>query len=62
MFRNNVPDPLLSGPELPPFKFEMDKSQGRVDGGSFGKEATVTQLPIVLIRITGLALRRITRC
>src|SRR4249919_57809 len=45
-FKNNVPDPLLSGKELPTFKFELEKSQGRVDGGSFGKEATVEQLPI----------------
>ncbi len=45
-FKNNVPDPLLSGDELPTFKFELEKSQGRVDGGSFGKEATVDQLPI----------------
>lgn len=45
-FKNNLPDPLLSGDELPTFKFELEKSQGRVDGGSFGKEATVEQLPI----------------
>jgi len=45
-FKNNVPDPLLSGDTLPTFKFELEKSQGRVDGGSFGKEATVEQLPI----------------
>jgi len=45
-FKNNVPDPVLSGPELPTFKFELEKSKGRVDGGSFGKEATVEQLPI----------------
>ncbi len=45
-FKNNVPDPLLSGKELPTFKFELEKSQGRVIDGSFGKEATVEQLPI----------------
>jgi oxalate decarboxylase len=45
-FKNNVPDPLLAGKELPTFKFELEKSTGRVDGGSFGKEATVEQLPI----------------
>jgi len=45
-FRNNVPDPLLAGSDLPTFKFELEKSKGRVDGGSFGKEATVEQLPI----------------
>lgn len=45
-FKNNLPDPLLSGDTLPTFKFELEKSQGRVDGGSFGKEATEKQLPI----------------
>ncbi len=45
-FMNNVPDPLLAGKELPTFKFELEKSKGRVIDGSFGKEATVEQLPI----------------
>src|SRR5437763_16839456 len=45
-FRNNVPDPLLSGKELPAFKFELEKSKGKVLGNSFGKEVTVDQLPI----------------
>jgi len=45
-FMNNVPDPLLSKKELPTFKFALEKSEGKVIGGSFGKEATVTQLPI----------------
>jgi len=45
-FQNNVPDPLLSGKELPTFKFELEKSTGKVMGNSFGKEATVEQLPI----------------
>ena len=45
-FMNNVPDPLLAGKELPTFKFELEKSKGKVIGGSFGKEATVEQLPI----------------
>ncbi|CEF48601.1 unnamed protein product [uncultured bacterium] len=45
-FKNNVPDPLLSGKELPTFKFELEKSTGKVMGNSFGKEATVEQLPI----------------
>jgi len=45
-FKNNVPDPLLAEKELPTFKFELDKSQGKVIGGSSGKEATVEQLPI----------------
>ncbi|VTT96844.1 oxalate decarboxylase : Oxalate decarboxylase OS=Pseudovibrio sp. JE062 GN=PJE062_2527 PE=4 SV=1: Cupin_2: Cupin_2 [Gemmataceae bacterium] len=42
----NAPDPLLSGKELPTFKFELEKSRGKVSGLSFGKEATVEQLPI----------------
>src|SRR5437667_11561471 len=45
-FQNNVPDPLLAGKELPIFKFELEKSKGKVVGNSFGKEATVEQLPI----------------
>jgi hypothetical protein len=46
-FQNNTPDPLLSGKELPSFKFELEKSKGKVIGNSFGKEATVEQLPIL---------------
>lgn len=45
-FSNNVPDPLLAGKELPTFKFALEKSEGKVIGGSSGKEATVAQLPI----------------
>jgi oxalate decarboxylase len=45
-FMNNVPDPAVSGTELPTFKFELEKSKGKVIGNSYGKEATVTQLPI----------------
>lgn len=45
-FMNNVPDPLLANKELPTFKFALEKSKGRVIGGSYGKEATVEQLPI----------------
>jgi oxalate decarboxylase len=45
-FKNNVPDPLLSGDQLPTFKYALEKSEGKVIGGSFGKEATVLQLPI----------------
>jgi oxalate decarboxylase len=45
-FQNNVPDPILSGDELPTFKFELEKSEGKVIGKSYGKEATVKQLPI----------------
>lgn len=43
---DNEPDPLLAGKELPTFKFELEKSQGKVIGGSVGKEATVEELPI----------------
>jgi oxalate decarboxylase len=45
-FQNNVPDPLLAVKELPTFKFKLEKSKGKVLGNSFGKEATVEQLPI----------------
>jgi hypothetical protein len=45
-FQNNVPDPVTSGKELPIFKFELERSEGRVMGGSYGKGATVAQLPI----------------
>jgi oxalate decarboxylase len=55
-FWNNVPDSELSKKELPPFKFELEKSAGRVDGGSFGKEATVVQLPIST-GIAGVSMR-----
>jgi oxalate decarboxylase len=45
-FMNNVPDPTLAGKDLPTFKFALEKSEGKVIGDSYGKEATVTQLPI----------------
>jgi oxalate decarboxylase len=45
-FMNNVPDPTLAGKDLPTFKFALEKSEGKVIGNSFGKEATVEQLPI----------------
>src|SRR5881394_4408094 len=45
-FQNNIPDPLLARKELPTFKFELEKSKGKVLGNSFGKEVTVKQLPI----------------
>ena len=38
---NNVPDSLLAGEELPTFKFELEKSAGKVDNGSEAREATV---------------------
>jgi oxalate decarboxylase len=45
-FMNNVPDPLLTGKDLPTFKFALEASKGRESNGSSAKEATVTQLPI----------------
>src|SRR6202161_4690453 len=45
-FMNNVPDPLLAGKELPTFKFALEKSEAKVMGKSWAREATVTQLPI----------------
>ena len=45
-FMNNVPDPSLTTDELPTFKFALEKSAGKTIGASYGKEATVAQLPI----------------
>jgi oxalate decarboxylase len=45
-FMNNVPDPLLTGRELPTFKFALERSAAKVEGGSTAREATVNQLPI----------------
>src|SRR4051812_37495127 len=45
-FMNNVSDPLLSGKELPTFKFALEKSKAKVIGKSTAREATVEQLPI----------------
>ena len=45
-FMNNVPDPLLANKELPTFRFALEKTEGKVIGGSYGKEATVEQFPI----------------
>ena len=42
----NRSDALLDGEELPTFKFELEKSEGKVIGKSSGKEATAKQLPI----------------
>jgi hypothetical protein len=56
-FLNNVPDPLLAGDELPTFKFELEKSKGKVIGNSYGKEATVDQLPISQ-GIAGVSMKR----
>ena len=35
-FMNNVPDPVVSGKALPTFKFALEKSRGKVIGGSYG--------------------------
>src|SRR2546421_3702758 len=45
-FMNNVPDPLLSGKDLPAFKFALEKSKAKVIGKSTAREANVEQLPI----------------
>src|SRR5947209_19112125 len=45
-FMNNVPDPLLSGKELPTFKFALEKSKAKVIGQSTAREASVEELPI----------------
>jgi oxalate decarboxylase len=42
----NQPDPLISGESLPTFRFALEQSKGRTNQGSYGKEATVLQLPI----------------
>src|SRR5437763_16809910 len=45
-FMNNVPDPLLSGKELPTFKFALEKSRAKVIGKNTAREASVEELPI----------------
>src|SRR5260370_32214829 len=46
-FMNNVPDPLLSGKELPTFKFNLEKSKvRRVIGKSISTEAGVAEFTI----------------
>lgn len=45
-YMNNVPDPALAGNDLPTFTYALEKSPGKVIGRSYGKEATVAQLPI----------------
>src|SRR5439155_5021057 len=45
-FMNNVPDPLLSGKELPTFKFALEKSKAKVIGKSTAREATVEEFPL----------------
>src|SRR3984893_3373136 len=45
-FMNNVPDLLLSGKELPTFKFALEKSKAKVIGKSTAQEATVEEVTI----------------
>ena len=45
-FMNNVPDPVVSGKELPTFKYALEKSKPKVIGGSSAREATVEEFPI----------------
>jgi oxalate decarboxylase len=45
-FKNNIPDPPLPARELRTLNFALEQSEGKIMGGSFGKEATVEQLPI----------------
>src|SRR5947209_5299425 len=45
-FMNNVPDPLLTGKQLPTFKFALEASKGRDSNGSSAKQVTVGELPI----------------
>src|SRR4051812_50136809 len=45
-FMNNVPDPTLTGKDLPTFKFALEKSDGKVIGNSYGKEAAVEAHPV----------------
>src|SRR5438552_5322020 len=45
-FMNNVPDPLVSGKELPTFKYALEKSNAKVIGQSTAREATVEEFPI----------------
>src|SRR5437868_10247481 len=45
-FMNNVPDPLVSGKELPSFKFALEKSKAKVIGQNTAREATVEEFPI----------------
>src|SRR5258708_12273425 len=45
-FMNNVPDPLLTGKQLPTFKFALEASKGRDSNGNSAKQASVLELPI----------------
>jgi oxalate decarboxylase len=45
-FHNNVPKPILSQKTLPSFKFELEKTTGKQENESFGKEANAANFPI----------------
>ncbi len=45
MPKNNVPDPLLAGKELPTFKFALEKSEGKVIGGSSARRRPSSNCP-----------------
>lgn len=45
-FMNNLPDPLLSGKELPSFKYSMKNSKPKIIGQSTAREATALQFPV----------------
>jgi oxalate decarboxylase len=55
-FMNNVPDPLVSGKELPTFKYALEKAKPKVLGGSNAREATVEEFPISK-EIAGVSMR-----
>jgi len=43
---NNVSDPLLSGEDLPTFKFALEESEAKVIRKSIAREAIVAEFPI----------------
>lgn len=45
-FMNNVPDPLLSGKDLPTFKFALEKSKALVIDKSTARKATIEEFSI----------------
>ena len=60
-FQNNVPDALLSGKELPTFKFELERSKGKVLGEQLwqgSNDRTVADLERNRRRIDAAGTRR----
>ena len=45
-FMNNVPDPVISGKDLPSFKFQLEKQKGKAMEGGSVKMATAMNFPI----------------